>query len=331
MKKFGRSKKDEGGDEDSNRLALFGSRSKSKSPAPPENPYAKNFPPDPYTQAKVNAGVAPPPPSQRQGAPGRGLPSGPKSGGGFPAGPRAGYGGMNSPPPAGSQNYGSEKKYGYGGNQGGYGAEKYGNQGGYGGDNPYGGQKAETNRPGGYGGLGADVNGTDDSREALFGGARDRYQQQQQSRPPPYDDGQSQGDYGPNERSYGAYGDRQLTQEEEEAEEIEAQKQDIRSMKRSDVSSTRNALRIAEQAEMSGRDVYSSSRELHKKLTAARHLPDSGRKANAFIIQVRSLQSICAIKANRSKLLEKNLDLASNANKVAQDKVRGPCLQPLYV
>jgi hypothetical protein len=46
------------GDEDSSRLALFGSRSKSKSPAPPShNPYAQpTIPPDPYTQAKINAG-----------------------------------------------------------------------------------------------------------------------------------------------------------------------------------------------------------------------------------------------------------------------------------
>lgn len=204
MKKFVKSKNEEGRTEDSNRLALFGSRSKSKSPAPSGNPYAQSLP-DPYTQAKIDAGVAPPS-GQPHVAPARGLPAGPK--GGLPSGPRAGYG-MNNPPQPSGQKHGSDNSYG---------VEKYSNQGGYNSNNPYGDPQSETKRPGGYGGLGS----ADTSREALFGGARDRYQQQSQSRPPPYDDSQSQGGYGSNERSYGSYADRQLTQEEEEEEDIQA-------------------------------------------------------------------------------------------------------------
>lgn len=47
------------GDEDSSRRALFGSRKKDKSPSTTANPYAKPIPVDPYTKAKIGAGVAP--------------------------------------------------------------------------------------------------------------------------------------------------------------------------------------------------------------------------------------------------------------------------------
>ena len=60
MKRLGIGKKDKGdGDEDSGRRALFGSKNKSNSPAPPsQNPYAQTtIPHDPYTQAKVRAGL----------------------------------------------------------------------------------------------------------------------------------------------------------------------------------------------------------------------------------------------------------------------------------
>jgi thiamine pyrophosphokinase len=52
----------------------------------------------------------------------------------------------------------------------------------------------------------------------------------------------------------GAYGDRELTAEEQEEEDISATKNEIKFMKQQDVSSTRNALRLAQQAEESGRD-----------------------------------------------------------------------------
>lgn len=55
------------------------------------------------------------------------------------------------------------------------------------------------------------------------------------------------------QKSYGAYGDRQMTAEEEEEEDITATKQEIKFMKQQDVSSTRNALQMAAAAEESGR------------------------------------------------------------------------------
>lgn len=239
--------------EDSSRSALFSRSKNSKSSAPPQNnPYAQpNVPPDPYTQAKMNAGIVQPP--QQQGRPSQAY-----------GGPPAGRGNDRYGPPPGDQKYGPA-----GGQQGGYGPNKFGNDKGYGGPqqgvNPYGApapqrggnpyaqisQPSSTSRMGGYGGLGPSDEAPDENRDALFGGARDRVQQQQQNGPPGY---QYNGSEDPAEsHSYGAYGDRQLTAEEEEEEDITATKQEIKFMKQQDVSSTRNALQAAAMAEETGR------------------------------------------------------------------------------
>jgi hypothetical protein len=243
MKKFGFKKSKDGDGEDASRRALFGSRSRDKSPNPQtqnSNPYAQPIPVDPYTRAKVNAGVAPVPPA---GAGGYGDVK-------HPGGPGAGA-------PVGNM-------------QGGYAPNRYGNQGGYGGDKYGGGQasgqQAAGSRygPGGYGGLGGrDPNDpSQEDRDALFGGARDRVQNQPGGgAPPPYSTGDA-GDAG----GYGGHGqqdasgtaavyeERQLTAEEEEEEEVTNVKQEMRFIKQGDVASTRNALRVAEQAEETGRN-----------------------------------------------------------------------------
>ncbi len=306
MGKFSLKKGD--GDEDSSRLALFGSRNKSKSAAPPsQNPYAQPaIPPDPYTQAKMNAGIIPSrSPAPRQGT---GGPQAPGSYGGLgqPAGGPGGYSRDNS--------YGSPQngygvpQNGYeagnkfsppaGGAAPGYRANQYADQSGYGGDknggNPYASisQTSGTSRygPGGYGGLGRtdsnDTAATEDNREALFRGARERIEQRQQTGAPPYE--YAPGQPGGEERNYGAYGDRQLTAEEEEEEDITATKQEIKFMKQQDVASTRNALQAAAAAEQSGRD------------TLAR-LGDQGERIHNT---------------------EKNLDLAANHNLAAEDKYK---------
>lgn len=221
-------------DDSSNRRALFGYRSKSKSPAPPANPYAKPAPIDPYTRAKMNAGVAPLPPSEQ--------PAG--------SGSTKGRSPISTPAPGGIP--GDNKIQGYApnqyGNQGGYGADRFGNAGG-----------ASTSRygPGGYGGLGStDPNDpTAADRDALFGGARDRVQQQQQNGPPPpYSEPNNAYGGGSNEYNTSTYQERQLTAEEEEEEEIQNIKQEMRFIKQGDVASTRNALRVAAQAEETGRE-----------------------------------------------------------------------------
>ncbi|KAL8734171.1 MAG: hypothetical protein Q9166_001656 [cf. Caloplaca sp. 2 TL-2023] len=306
MGKFGFGKKAED-DEDSKRSALF-SRSKNRSPNPATNPYAQPAAAsDPYTQAKLRvsqgllAREPSPGPGAGQGGGYGGLNAGAYGGdvkrgeNGFPApSPGGGYGGSQD----GHSNAGGTDRYGGSGYRadkhgasGGYGADRYGTAAGSqsnGGGSRYG--------PGGYGGLG-DPSAPDEDRNALFGGARERLQQRTQrpgGAPPPYGadygqhDSTAPGGYGsaPGSSSYQAYGDRQLTAEEEEEEDVEATKQQIKFIKQEDVSSTRNALRIAAQAEETGQN------------TLARLGAQSERIHNA----------------------EKNLDLTANKNRVAEDK-----------
>ncbi|KAI2794997.1 hypothetical protein POX_a01600 [Penicillium oxalicum] len=218
--------------EDSGRRALFGSRSKNKSPAQPANPYAQPAHIDPYTKAKIQAGVASPP---------------------------AGYqsGGQSPAPAQGPHDIPSDNKYSANayGNQGGYGSDRFGN-----GNNN--GAGASRYGSGGYGGLGStdpnDPGTTDAARNELFGGARDRTKSTQNGAPPPYSPnqtGEQGGNYGggSNEYSMATYQDRQLTAEEEEEEQIQATKQEMKFVKQGDVASTRNALRAAAMAEETGR------------------------------------------------------------------------------
>jgi protein transport protein SEC9 len=232
-------------DDDDNRKDLFSRKDKSKESAPSSNPYAQApMPTDPYTRAKMSAGVSQAPQQSHQG---------PAPGG------AQGYGGSSQPRQGGGYG-GSQNGYGDNKSQGGYGPDRYAGQGGYGaekmGGNPYGGsQPSGMARSGGYGGLGAAAgmdNDADSGRNELFGGARERLEQRQQNGPPGYQ--YNNGDQSAADTSYGAYGDRQLTAEEEEEEDITATKQEIKFMKQQDVSSTRNALRIAAQAEETGRN-----------------------------------------------------------------------------
>ena len=310
--RFGKKGGDAGNstNDDGNRSALFGSRSsKSKSPAPPanpnSNPYAavnSNSAPDPYSDGNKYAQQ----PQQLQ--PGRQPPA-------YDGGmsdfrrekspvPPGGYGGGGGPPapsgygaPAAQGGYSGQ---GYGG--GGGGGDRYGSAGPNGGP---GGAPTARRGPGGYGGLGRsnsqETMSTDAGRDALFGNAPTRVRQQQQTQMGPpssgpgggfgaqdgYEAGSGAGDGGQGQ-GYGAYGDRQLTAEEEEEEDAQATKQQIRFMKQQDVSSTRNALRLAAQAEETGAS------------TLARLGAQGERIHNT----------------------ERNLDLAANQNRAAQEKAR---------
>ncbi|MCJ1470851.1 Protein transport protein S9 plasma membrane t-SNARE [Pseudocyphellaria aurata] len=305
MKKFGFGKKSEG-DEDSNRSALFGSRSKNKSPNPSANPYAQ--PPsasDPYNNAKQSAGVGG---NNRVPSPANGSSARPGGYGGFSG---SGYGGDSKS--GGDNQYGgisdsiSKTGSGASGSAGGYTSDRYGAQSGYGADKYGNGSSGAPSSkgnskygPGGYGGFGRtegqDMAATDDNRDALFGGARERLERKPQhadGAPPPYGADYGQGAHsgaygGEASQGYEAYGDRQLTAEEEEDEDVEATKQEIRLIKQEDVSSTRNALRAAAQAEETGRN------------TLARIGAQGERIHNT----------------------EKNLDLTDNHNRSAAEKAR---------
>jgi hypothetical protein len=291
MKKFGFGRKGDG-DDDSNRSALF-SRSKNSSPAA-SNPYAQPPPAsDPYAQDNNKYANMPPPaygpsgPSPYQQARqnyGVGGGPGPGRPAGLPGGPAPNRDGPSPAPSRSPQPTGS-----------GYGAERYGSGAGYGSnryeskDSPA--PSASRYGPGGYGGLGRrnsnETVTTEDNREALFGDAKQRYVQKA-SLPPSH--GRPGGGYGePGADDHSAYGEgRQLTAEEEEEEDVQATKQQIRFMKQEDVSSTRNALRIAAQAEETGR------------ATLARLGAQGERIHNT----------------------EKNLDLAANHSRIAEERAR---------
>lgn len=142
---------------------------------------------------------------------------------------------------------------------------------------------------------------TDVGRAALFGDAPQR-QQQQVAQAPSGDDSYAGGSGGYNADSgfgngsagygvgaeYGAGGDRQLTAEEQEEEDVQAAKSEIKFIKQQDVASTRNALRIAQQAEATGRE---------------------------------TLQRLGA-QGDRIHNTERNLDMASNQNRLAEEKAR---------
>jgi hypothetical protein len=87
---------------------------------------------------------------------------------------------------------------------------------------------------------------------------------------------------------YGSEPPRELTAEEQEDQDVEAAKQEIKFIKQQDVASTRNARRIAEQAEATGRE------------TLARLGAQGERIHNT----------------------ERNLDMASNQNRLAEEKAR---------
>jgi len=234
MKLFGKNKKS--GDAKNTSPGPANSNPYAQAPAGASNPYAQApAGADPYAQdtnkyANMGPSGGSPYAQARQG-----LPGGPGAArNGLPGGPAASRGGYGAPSPAPSA-----------GSGGGYGAEKYGSGGGYGASRYE--ESAETNRrPGGYGGLGevakpsmprsnsADTTSTEDNRNALFGGAKDRYAQKAATPAPQRpgagygassDNTGGGGGYGASSDNtsggggYGAYGeDRQLTQEEEEEE-----------------------------------------------------------------------------------------------------------------
>ena len=300
MGKFGFSKKGEG-DDDSIRSSLF-SRSKNKSPNPSANPYAQPSGPasaaDPYNQAKFDSyNKAPNPPAIS------GLPAGPK--GGNAVANQGGYGDSPSSFGVDSKSPGNASQYGGGG----YGSDRFGTQNGYGADR-YGGPselESRTSRygPGGYGGLESISNttSTEANKEPLFGSSNKARASDTQDLPPydantggksgnsggsgAYGEGSGSADYGGGS-SYEAYGDRQLTAEEEEEEDVQATKQEIRFIKQSDVSSTRNALRAAAMAEETGRSTL-------------------GR---------------IGAQGERIHNTEKNLDLTANHNRMAEEKAK---------
>ncbi|KAI5290249.1 Meiosis-specific subunit of the t-SNARE complex [Ascosphaera aggregata] len=169
-----------------------------------------------------------------------------------------------------------------GGGQPGY-SPNQANKAGYGND-PYGSAKKSSPGGGGYGGMASVDPNEAENRNALFGNAQQRHQEQQENLGRPGYRGV------PDEQppSYQPYEERQLTAEEEEEEDVQATKQEIKFLKEKTVSSTRNALAAAARAEETGRDTLTR----------------------------------LGVQGERLHDTDKNLNVAENENRIAQDKAR---------
>lgn len=189
------------------------------------------------------------------------------------------------PPSQGHSDHGSQQS------SNGYGADRYGSGGGYGGnryDNPAG-QNQQPNPsagargPGGYGGFGRGDE-PDDNRDTLFAGAQQRQAQKQPGQSGGYD---QPGAAAAGGDSYGGYGEqRELTAEEQEEVEYQSILQEKRQLQQESSQSVNRSVQMARQANEVGR------------ATLAR-LGAQGERLNNT---------------------EKNLDLAANQNKIAQDR-----------
>ncbi|PHH79972.1 hypothetical protein CDD80_3257 [Ophiocordyceps camponoti-rufipedis] len=163
----------------------------------------------------------------------------------------------------------------------GYGSERHGSDEGYN-SNRYKNQSSGNRGPSGYGGFGRPGdNAPDDNRDALFSGARERVTQRQQTTASSY------GDTGSTAGAYGGYGDqRELTEEEQEEADYQAILAEKRQIQQESASSVSRSVQMARQAAEVG------------QATLARLGAQGERLHNT----------------------EKNLDLAANQNKVAQDR-----------
>ncbi|KAI1190071.1 hypothetical protein F5B17DRAFT_388578 [Nemania serpens] len=278
MKKF-LGKKSSDRDDDPNRNALFGSRGSSTTKgSQSDNPYAQTAS-DQYTDDNTKyAGM-----TRYQQARQR-IEDGP--------GPRgldrndSITSSATAPPPYQDQ-----------GAPSGYGNNRYGASGGYANNNKYAGSSySGTSRQGGYGGLGrTDSASTDANRDALFSGARDRYQQQAAAT----DSSESQSSNSGSGTATGgnrnnSYGSRQeLTEEEREAEEYRNLKDQIHSTTQASLTTNQNSLRYMNQALETGLATYARLGAQNERLHHTDQLLDtateSHRTAEAATKKLKSL------------------------------------------
>ncbi|KYK55942.1 plasma membrane SNARE protein [Drechmeria coniospora] len=285
MKKFGFGRKGGGDDDDeSSRSALFSRKKTSSSANQPDNPYAKGaVPGDPYADNAKYANVA----SYQQSSQNASSSQRPGMGGQALSHSTAAQSTSAYGSPGGSSGgVNGEDSYGS------YGADRYGSNKGYG-SNRYGANSgtspaAGARGPSGYGGFGRSAdNAPDENRDALFSGAHERLAQKQA---PASHDIPSSGSYeqsGTAGGSYYGYGEeRELTAEEQEEADYQAILAEKRQLQQESSSSVSRSVQMARQANEVG------------QATLARLGAQGERLHNT----------------------EKNLDLAANQNKIAQDR-----------
>ncbi|KAI0433685.1 hypothetical protein F5Y09DRAFT_298516 [Xylaria sp. FL1042] len=278
MKKF-LGKKSSDRDDDPNRNALFGSKGSSKG-SQSDNPYAQTAS-DQYTEDNTKfAGMT------RYQQARAGLENG------------SGSQGLNrydsvgssatAPPPYSNQ----EEPTGYGNN-------RYGASGGYASSNKYAGSSySNAPRQGGYGGLGrTDSNDTDANRDALFSGARDRYQQQA-APAGNSSSGSGSGGYGSGTAAsgskYDGYGSqREMTEEEREAEEYRSLKNQIHDTTQASLATNQNSLRYMNQALETGLATYARLGAQNERLHHTDQLLDTATERHRDAeVQTKKLKSL---------------------------------------
>ncbi|KAK5112456.1 hypothetical protein LTR62_004212 [Meristemomyces frigidus] len=327
--------------------SLFGRSSKTAStPAPKTNPYAVAAPSNnPYVVAA--------PPSNNPYAAQHGArdPYAPPSQSSLTQPSTSSFGSLtlnsqSGGPPPSYQDGPAPNRYdkspvpqgGYGGGASTYPRNQSGQANGYGSANPYGTVPVAPQSQygaGGYGGFGGrrgsqETISTDAGRQQLFGDAPTRAQKVQEQST----DAQESGDPSyANSGGYGAAGlhgygeERELTAEEIEDQEVQGTKDQIRDIKRSDVATTRNALRITEQIEATGRDTLARlGRQGDMLYNAESHLDKTkfeNMRSEEKAKELKSLnRSMFAIKMNnpigKTKRFER--DIENEAQKRAHER-----------
>ncbi|RYC60475.1 hypothetical protein CHU98_g5745 [Xylaria longipes] len=280
MKKF-LGKKSSDKDDDPNRNALFGSRGPKGSQS--ENPYAQTAS-DQYTEDNTKyAGGMTRYQQARQGIEGGPGPQGLGRNDSMSSSATA-------PPPYSDQAAPT-----------GYGNNRYGASGGYASNSKYAGSSySNAPRQGGYGGLGrTDSTNTDANRDALFSGARDRQQQQAATA----DDsgngsGSGSGTYDTGTAAsgskYGGYGSqRELTEEEREAEEYRGLKDQIHSTTQASLATNQNSLRYLNQALDTGLSTYARLGAQNERLHHTDQLLDAATESHRHAeVQTKKLKSL---------------------------------------
>ncbi|KAI0512479.1 hypothetical protein F5B22DRAFT_615006 [Xylaria bambusicola] len=269
MKKF-LGKKSSDRDDDPNRSALFGSKGSSKGPQS-DNPYAQTAS-DQYTEDNTKfAGMS----RYQQAQNGQGLNRYDSS-----------ASSATAPPPYSSQ----EASTGYGNN-------RYGASGGYGNNKYAGSSYSNAPRRGGYGGLGrTDSNDTDANRDALFSGARDRHQQQASTGNSGAESGN--GGYDSNNAAsgskYDGYGSqRQMTEEDREAEEYRNLKNEIHKTTQDSLATNQNSLRYMNQALETGLATYARLGAQNERLHHTDELLDTATQSHRHAeAQTKKLKSL---------------------------------------
>ncbi|KAF2968762.1 hypothetical protein GQX73_g4823 [Xylaria multiplex] len=237
MRKF-LGKKSTDRDEDPNRNALFGSKGSSKG-SQSDNPYAQTTS-DQYTEDNTKYAGMTRYQQARQGIEDRSGPQGLSRNDSVASSATA-------PPPYSDQ----EAPSGYGNN-------RYGASGGYASNNKYSGSSySNAPRQGGYGGLGrTNSNDTDANRDALFSGARDRSQQQATPMGNNSNSAYESGTTASGSKYDGYGSNRELTEEEREAEEYRSLKNQIHDTTQASLATNQNSLRYMNEALETGLATY---------------------------------------------------------------------------